>query len=120
MIQIGGVCATFCQQEGILLQKIAIEMGGVSRHFSKNIGVRGRCDFPEPVVCLPMPWHMQHIDSGPEEGVITKGVFSVEESLKSLDSLENGRTLLYSPQSGGSRISLESLNSLESLETELF
>ena len=45
-------------------------------------------------------------ESGPEKGVITKGVFSLEkslESLKSLDSLEsleNGRILLYFPQSG--------------------
>ena len=61
--------------------------------------------------------------SGPEKGVITKGVFSLEESLeslKSLDSLENGRTLLYFPQSGDSLKSLESLDSLESLENGLF
>ena len=35
---------------------------------------------------------------GPEKGVITKAVFSLEESLKSLnslESLENGRILLY-------------------------
>ena len=39
MIQIGGVYATFCQEEGILLHKsIAIEMGGVSRYFSKISG----------------------------------------------------------------------------------
>ena len=65
-------------------------------------------------------------DSGPEKGVITKGVFSPEkslESLKSLDSLEsleNGRNLLSFPQSGGSLETLESLNSLESLENGLF
>ena len=64
--------------------------------------------------------------SGPEKGVITKGVFSLEESLESLksldslESLENGRILLYFPQSGGSLKSLESLNSLESLENGLF
>ena len=45
--------------------------------------------------------------SGTEEGVITKGVFSLEESLDplylpSLESLENGRTLLCFPQSWGS------------------
>ena len=63
--------------------------------------------------------------SGPEKGVITKGVFSLEkslESLKSLDSLEsleNGRNLLSCPQSGGSLETLESLNSLESLENGL-
>ena len=52
-----------------------------------------------------------------EKGVITKGVFSLEESLNSLnslESLENGRILLYFPQSGGS------LKSLESLENGLF
>ena len=38
MIQIGGVYTTFCQAEGILLQKYAIEMGGVSRYFSKVSG----------------------------------------------------------------------------------
>ena len=60
--------------------------------------------------------------SGPEKGVITKGVFSLEESLESLkslnslESLGNGRILLYFPESGDSLKSLESLNSLESLE----
>ena len=47
MIQIGGVYTTFCQREGILLQKYAIEMGGVSRYFFACIGVRGRFDSPE-------------------------------------------------------------------------
>ena len=67
------------------------------------------------------PWFAKL--SGPEKGVITKGVFSPEESLESLESLnslespENGRILLCFPQSGGS---LESLNSLESLENGLF
>ena len=61
--------------------------------------------------------------SGPEKGVITKGVFSLEESLESLrslnslGSLENGRILLYFPESGGT---LESLNSLESVGNGLF
>ena len=64
--------------------------------------------------------------SGPEKGVITKGVFSLETSLESpksldsLESLENGRILLCFSQSGGSLKSLESLNSLESLENGLF
>ena len=67
-----------------------------------------------------------HLNSGPEKGVITKGVFSLEEplesleSLNSLESLENGRSLLCFPQSGGSLESLETLNSLESLENGLF
>ena len=66
--------------------------------------------------------------SGPEKGVITKGVFSLEESLESLksldflESLKNGRMLLCFPQPGDSESlkSLESLISLESLENGLF
>ena len=60
---------------------------------------------------------------GSGKGVTTKGVFSLEkslESLKSLDSLENGRNLLSFPQSENSLETLESLNSLESLENGLF
>ena len=49
------------------------------------------------------------IGSGPERGVITKWVFSPEESLESLESLnslsENGRILLCFPVWGFSRIS---------------
>ena len=53
--------------------------------------------------------------------VITKGVFSLEESLESLkspslESLENGRILLSSTLWE----TLEALNSLESLENGLF
>ena len=61
--------------------------------------------------------------SGPEKGVVTKGVFSLAESLesrKSPNSLENGWFPLCFPQSGGSLKSLESLDSLESLEIGLF
>ena len=74
----------------------------------------------EPVTGL---WHGF---SGPEKGVITKGVFSLEKSLQSLksldslESLENGRNLLSFPQSETSLETLESLNSLESLENGLF
>ena len=59
--------------------------------------------------------------SGLERGVITKGVFSLEEapeSLKfidSLESLENCRILLCFPQSGGSLEYLDSQESLNSL-----
>ena len=38
VIQIGGVYTTFCQEKGILWQKYAIEMGDVSRYFSKVSG----------------------------------------------------------------------------------
>ena len=64
--------------------------------------------------------------SGPEKGVITKGIFSLEESLESLqslnalESLENDWILLCFPESGDSLNSLESLNSLKSLENGLF
>ena len=54
---------------------------------------------------------LEDLSSGPEKGVITKGVFSLEESLgslkslNSLKSLENGRLLLYFPVWGFSEIS---------------
>ena len=38
MIQIGGVYTTLCQKGAYLCQSIAIEMGGVSRYFSKVSG----------------------------------------------------------------------------------
>ena len=52
--------------------------------------------------------------SGPERGVMTKGVFSLEECLESLESLEHGQILFCFPQSG------DSLDCLESLEDGLF
>ena len=69
---------------------------------------------------------MVYQKSGPEKGVITKGVFSLEKSLESLKSLnslkslENGRNFLCLPLSGDSLEALGSLNSLESLENGLF
>ena len=57
---------------------------------------RGFCWVSQVEVCV----------SGPEKGVITKRVFSLEESLESLKSLnfletpENGRILLSFPESG--------------------
>ena len=65
-------------------------------------------------------WTPPGVSRERKKGVITKGVFSLEQyleslnSLNSLESLENGRILLYFPQSGGS------LKSLESLENGLF
>ena len=44
VIQIGGVYATFCQAEGILLQKYRNRNRDA---FQKYLGVRGRCDSPE-------------------------------------------------------------------------
>ena len=55
-----------------------------------------------------------------------EGVFSLEKSLDSLqsltclESLENGWNLLYFPESEGCLETLESLSSLESLENGLF
>ena len=57
MIQIGDVYTTFCQREGIHLQKYAIEMGGVSRYFFTCIGVRGRCDSPKKSIDLSESSH---------------------------------------------------------------
>ena len=89
-----------------------------SRHLQESLGPPLRSPGPKSQKSLKK--------SGPEKGVITKGVFSLEESLESLKSLnsleflENYRTLFCFPQSGDSLKSLESLNSLESLENGLF
>ena len=72
------------------------------------------------------PQNPRSVTFGTGKRVITKGVFSLEESQASqksqtsLNSREYGWLLLYFPQSGGSLKSLESLNSLESLENGLF
>ena len=61
--------------------------------------------------------------SGTEKGVIKKGAFSQEKSLKSLnslESLEDGQRLLCFPHSQGSLESLEIPNSPELLENGLF
>ena len=47
MIQIDGVYTTFCQQEGIRLQKYRDRNGRCIAILFKNIGVRGRCDSPD-------------------------------------------------------------------------
>ena len=47
MIQIGGVPTTFCQEEGILLQKYRDRNGRCIAILFKSIGVRGRFDSPE-------------------------------------------------------------------------
>ena len=47
MIQIGGVYTTFCQEEGILLQKYRNGNGRCIAILFKNIGVRGRFDSSE-------------------------------------------------------------------------
>ena len=69
---------------------------------------------------LPSPPSTEAETQDLEKGIITKGVFSLEESLESLKSREIGRTLLHFPESGGSLKSLESLNSLDSVENGLF
>ena len=47
MIHVGGVYTTFCQEEGILLQKYRDRMGRCIAILFKSIGVRGRCDSPD-------------------------------------------------------------------------
>ena len=47
MIQIGGVYTTFCQEEGILLQKYRDTNGRCIAILFKSIGVRGRLGSPE-------------------------------------------------------------------------
>ena len=47
MIQIGGVCTTFCQEEGFLLQKYRDRNGRCIAILFKGIGVRGRFDSPD-------------------------------------------------------------------------
>ena len=71
--------------------------------------------------CMCIEFVIQVLKSGPEKGVITKGVFSLEESLESLQSLSSLESLENSqiPESGGSLESLESLDSLESLHNGL-
>ena len=50
MIQIGGVHTTFCQEEGILLQKYRDRNGRCIAILFKSIGVRGRLDSPDALV----------------------------------------------------------------------
>ena len=47
VLQMGGVCTTLRQDEGMLCKSIAIGMGGVSRYFSKVLGSWGRFDSPD-------------------------------------------------------------------------
>ena len=47
MIQIGGVYTTFCQEEGILLQKYQDGNGRCIATLFKSIGVRSRFDSPD-------------------------------------------------------------------------
>ena len=58
MIQIGDVYTTFCQAEGILLQKYRDRNGRCIAILFKNIGVRGRCDSPEPCFGNPNPYNL--------------------------------------------------------------
>ena len=50
VIRIGGVCTTFCQEEGILSQKYRDRNGRCIAILFKSISVRGRCDSPEYIL----------------------------------------------------------------------
>ena len=47
VIQIGGVCSTFCQEEGIVLQKYRDRNGRCIAILFKSIGAKGRLNSPE-------------------------------------------------------------------------
>ena len=47
MIQIGSVYTTFCQEEGIHLQKYRDRNGRCIAILFKSIGVKGPCDFSD-------------------------------------------------------------------------
>ena len=64
VIQFGGICITFCQEEGILLQSITIEVGGVLQYFSKCWGQPSKPPTePRPCVweCIPSETKLFHI-----------------------------------------------------------
>ena len=52
MIQIGGVHTTFCQEEGILLQKYRDRNGRCIMILSKSVGVRGRFYSPDFILLI--------------------------------------------------------------------
>ena len=52
-IEIGGVYTTFCQWEGILLQKYRDRNGRCIAILFKSIGVRGRFDSPDDLENMP-------------------------------------------------------------------
>ena len=92
-----------------------VPKNGTHSTLDAQIADRNRCDLKSQSASEAT----KIASSGPEKGVITKGVFSLEKSLESpkslnsLESLENGRNLLSFPQSENSLETLESLNSLE-------
>ena len=89
----------------------------------KSIGMLVSHVKAQEIVGTPTGWLGTGSGDHYESGLFTGGVSrisGISKSLNSLESLENGRTLLYFQQSGGSLKSLEPLKYLESLEDGLF
>ena len=59
VIQIGGVCTTFCQEGGILLQKYRDRNGRCIAILFKSIGVRGQFDAPDSMMDLSVTSSVQ-------------------------------------------------------------
>ena len=64
VMQIGGVCATFCQEEGILLQKHRDRNGRCVAIPFTSIGVRGRFDAPDCCLEFGGPSKREHLTGG--------------------------------------------------------
>ena len=72
VIQIGGVYTTFCQEEGILLQKYHDRNGRCIAILFKSIGVRSRIDSPDFCLFRPFPEgpnkHLKIQENGRKKG----------------------------------------------------
>ena len=63
VIQIGGVYTTFCQEQGVLLQKYCYRNSRSIATIFKSIGVRGRFDSPEKGSSISGVTKLQRVDN---------------------------------------------------------